>query len=760
MLREKLKNITIKDLLEDGKISKRTSNRCLYAGFESLMDILEYHKAGQEFTSIRNAGRKTCLELETLCKGYTQGLELSISENISCEEDKNSKKQNEIENLIKTNFINAIENKLINGSDILSYLNDTQKEIFEKIFNRYIEDCSVRTRNRLNTIGFENFVIEYLFTPNNTLLNIEGFGKKSLQEAADLKNKMKEELTKLIHSSEEEFSKLHLFYQKGDIILNDFVSNFYNDNNHLPMFWILEQELLLNENRSIQILVNSFPIFRDCQVQTLDEIAKKNNLTRERVRQIRNNIFNKALKITDEIIEYKNNNDALTKYFRLLQNRDDWGYILEFLQEKEIINQKSFEIQKCLKNEHCNLSFEFALQLIGYLFLDTFSLFGGFEISNKDRVWENTFLIRKEYTDIFDFEKVKEEFSQIVIDSTSDCLLDLNNYIATSQCWKQFNFDKKDEITSIVKDILLYEFGLYSENIDGNQIKIPASKKRNLSDVVYEILQTKGEPMHLEDIFIQYKKIMPEHKYTQENNANKLRPYLQKHPDIAPIKRSSTYMLKEWKHIRSGHIRDAIREFLSEQKLPQTVDAIFEYVLQYFPETNSKSVSSSMSSHDDFIKFQNGLFGLSKKEYPADYKIIDSDGERKTFEQRLTDLEKFIVENDHFPFSSSEDQEEEALNRWWNRVIKGKQIINQKQKVEVDRIKATYASFETDKNAYEWDLNYNKLKMFILENKRVPFAKGGEKFLYGWLRRAKNDFSNYRLSEEQRKKYIELAKLI
>jgi hypothetical protein len=50
--------------------------------------------------------------------------------------------------------------------------------------------------------------------------------------------------------------------------------------------------------------------------------------------------------------------------------------------------------------------------------------------------------------------------------------------------------------------------------------------------------------------------------------------------------------------------------------------------------------------------------------------------------------------------------------------------------------------------------------MFILENRRVPSVRGDEKFLYGWLRRAKDDFLNYRLREEQRKKYIELAKLI
>jgi hypothetical protein len=307
---------------------------------------------------------------------------------------------------------------------------------------------------------------------------------------------------------------------------------------------------------------------------------------------------------------------------------------------------------------------------------------------------------------------------------------------------------------------LLHEFGLYSEDIDGNQIKIPANKERNPLDVVYEILQTKGMPMHLGDIFVEFKRIMPKHKYTQEDNPDRLRSYLQRHKDITFRKRSSIYLLKEWKHIRSGTIRDAIIEFLSANDLPQTVGTITKYVLQHFPETNQKNIHSTMFSGKSFIQFKNSLFGLANKEYSSEYEIIKQEEQQKTFEQRLTDLEKFIVENEHFPFSSSEDRNEKSLCHWWYRIVNGKQIVNEKQQIEVERIKTNYADFEIDKNTYEWDLNYNKFKLFILENRRIPSAKDDEKFLYNWLRRTKDDFMNYRLREGQRKKYIELAKLI
>jgi hypothetical protein len=560
----------------------------------------------------------------------------------------------------------------------------------------------------------------------------------------DTENINKEKLQKFVEYCSDNFS---------------FAVNFYEKNGYLPMLWFLEQKLITSKNRNIDILIATYPIFQNYRYSTLESIAVKYNITRERVRQIRNYTFHCTFEITDEVIEYKKNRD-LIEYAELLQNKDDWRYILEFLQKTEIVNQESFELQEYLKKEQSNFSVIFVLQIIAYMFRDEYSLFGGIDTSNREKLWKPTYLIRKKYTDIFDFEKVKEEFSKKLVDNTTDYLIDIDKYILNSQCWEKFSFDKIDEITSIVKDILLHEFGLYVEDIDGNQIKIPANKDRNPLDVVYDILKSNGKPMHLDDIFVEFKKILPTHKYSIEDSPDRLRPYLQRHNDITFRKRNSIYLLKEWKHIRSGTIRDVITDFLLASILPQPVETITEYVLQHFPETNQKNIHSTMFSGKNFIQFQNSLFGLASKEYPAEYEEIEQEGQRKSFEQRLTDLEKFIVENEHFPFSSSDNKEEESLCRWWSRVLNGKQTINEIQRAEVERIIANYADFETDKIFYEWNLNYNKFKLFLLENRRVPSARGDEKFLYGWLRRAKEDFLNYSLTEKQRRKYIELAKLI
>jgi hypothetical protein len=753
-----LEQITTDYLCNTNQISVRTANCCIANGLDTLYKIVLSFKDNGSFLKqkIRNVGQKTCEELDELSQKYIIQLEEEIKLNDIPEEEKLQRRQEEIKNLIETDFVNAADNNLVDANDILNYFTDNQKIILRDKYDKLITTYSVRTMNRLREISFEKFATHYLFQNDSELLRIELLGKKSLKEAVDLKNKIKNEISQLINLPEEDIFKLELIRQKGEIVQNDFVFDFYKKYNHLPMFWILEQTLRKDNTRSIQILIDAFPIFKNQQILPLENIAKKFVITRERVRQIRNDVFNKTFEITNENVEYKKDSD-LIRYSELLQNKDDWSYLLEFVEETNL-NQESIEVQECLKKEQCNLSVKFALQIIAYVFRDSFSLFGGFEISNRDRVWKNTFLIKKYFTNVFDFERFIDEFADYVSKNEIEHWLDIEEFVINSQCWLKFDFDKLDIIVSIVRDILLNELYLYSEDIDG-KIKIPATKERNPLDIVYEILQQNGNPMHIEEIFVEFKRFFPEHKYTE---ASQLRPFLNRNEAISHRNRNSVWTLKEWEHIKTGTIRDAIVEFLLKNDLPQTTDDITEYILQHFPTTNIASVRASMSNDtkNRFVFFENNLFGLRSKQYPSEYKKIEQqERQRKSFEQRLTELEKFIVENEHFPFSTSQDKEEEALYRWWKRIIDGKNLVTENQRNEVIRVQQRFAEYEIDRSAYEWNLNYNKAKAFLLESRRLPFAKGNEKFLYDWLRRAKEDFQSYSLNEEQRKKYIELSKM-
>lgn len=750
MLREDLRHITINDLLNENKISIRTSNCCFNGNLDTLYDIIKLYEQGESFRTLRNAGLKTCMELEYLCKDTLSQLENNNSseESISKEELDKLERQ-KIKELINNDLFLAINNKLITPQDLISFLSPEQLNIIATKYNELIASFSVRTQNCLKPIQIDDFILYYLLAGDNCLLQIKQFGKKSLQEGIHCKQVLKEEIFKIIKLPEGYLEREKLIQNKSEWLKNDFVFDFYQKTGSLPMFWILEQELKV-ENRNIEIFIDSFPIFKNQKAETLETISKKFNITRERTRQIRNKTYTEIF----ECVGRESKNNSVKSINKLCNNKANWEYLLNAIFYDSCITDESFDIQKILDEEQCKLSVIFVLQIIAHIFSEKYSLFGGLYTSNQN----HSFLIKKELVEIFNFEKFIDDFNNYKSANAIEYDLDLDEFLSNSDCWNSvIDLVNFDNIVSVVKDILLYEFQLYS-NIDGS-ITVPATKERNPMDVLYEILQKNGEPMHLEEIFVKFKEVLPEHKYTE---ATQLRPWLQRHEAISYRNRSSVYTLKEWKHIKSGTIRDAIVEFLLKNDLPRTAEDITEYVLLYFPKTNISSIRTSMfnDTQNRFSFFGDSLFGLQSKDYPAEYgEIEQQETQRKSFEQRLYDLENFLTENDHFPFSTSDNEEEASLYRWW-RIQNKETKLSDEQKADVERIKNQYADFETEKIVYEWFYHFNDFKLFVLENRRLPSASGSEKFLYGWFRRAKDDFLNDRLNEKQRTKYAELFKEI
>ncbi len=668
MLKEELKIITIKDLLETGQISTRTANCCYNYKFNSLYDLIIWYKKFRSFFNFKfkNAGHKTCRELDKLCKTYI----------LEIEEEKES----------------------------IDILEDTVQ---------LIKKLTIQERDVLLAVS------------------------------------------NLIVNSDKRFKKI--FHKYSNYCSEDFASDFYQRHCYLPMVWILEQYIKNVNTKEIDILVNSFNIIKNHQLLTLDELATKHDLTRERIRQIRVNLFNTVFKVNGGNRE--TTNSKISNLDIILQSKRNWSYLLEVFKNSDILCHESFEVENYLKEEKCGFSNEFFLNLFASLFSTKYRIFGAYNKVNKPSDWVKTFVIRKEYAEIFDFEKLRVEFSIILMSNESDYLLSLEDYIANSQCWKRYDYTRTSSLIKIVRELILYEFCIYSEEIDG-KVKIPANREKKPIDMIYDILYQAGRPMHIDEIFNNFKIKLPNHKYTQ---ASQIRPYLQKHEAISFRNRKSVYTLKEWNHIKTGTIRDVIVEFLLDNSLPQSAEDITKFVLKYFPETNVSSVRTSILNDNQsrFAIYNKNLFGLISKEYPFGYEISEStEIQRKSFSQRIFDMEKFLIENKHFPFSSSLDKNEKSLYRWWTLIIKGTTNISQEQKTIVERILFQYSEYEVDKDVFEWNLNYKELKHFLLDNRRKPSTSEDEIVFYRWLKRANEDFHNNKLTEEQRKKFITLIKLI
>lgn len=727
---KELREISIKYLRDANLLSVQACEGCWSVGLSSLKDIVEYFQQYKSFQYIIQLDRNSSQELEKLCKNIISKTQYEES----------GTNQEEPEAYIQNNLLEGIKKGTVQAVDFFNHINPEQKKIVIGCYDSLMSNYSVRTSNRLKEIGCENFITKYLFACDATLLDIKNLGQKTQKEVIKFKHKFTKEISIILSMGKTELEISTLLQDYGAIIKDNSLYSFYNKHKYLPIFWLLEQEYkLMRSERDMNIFINSYPVFNNHKILTHTELAKKYNISNERIRQIKNNIYEKKITFKEDITK----------------NPKRWQYYKSHLADKKIIWSNGDIISRLLEKERCNFSNSFTFLILSELCKDTHEQFG--------ETWGKCALIHKSYTKVFDFKKLFEELNTLIPNNDSEHIINLDNYVLNSPHWIDFKFKKKNDVVLIVKDILLFEFGLLPQK-DGS-IKVPANKDKDPSKVVYEILKQSNKPMHLNDIFDDFKQILPNHHY---QHPSQLRPIIYKHDKITHIGRKSVYTLVEWEHIKSGTIRDCISDFLETKDLPQSIEMITQYVLQYFPTTNAKNIRSTMCSapKGQYVRFvYNGgeFFGLKGKKYSPHFVVKAN--KRNTFEQRLLDFETFVITNNHFPFLQSENTEETSLYRWWNRIISGKQQLSERQIKEVLRIRKEYAKYSmvcrnTFRNALIWHHECNEYKFFLHMNNRHPKPFGEERALYQWLRRVQYAFEKNILNAEQRIEYIELTKLM
>ena len=214
---------------------------------------------------------------------------------------------------------------------------------------------------------------------------------------------------------------------------------------------------------------------------------------------------------------------------------------------------------------------------------------------------------------------------------------------------------------------------------------MPITAKVDTVNAVFEILNDNGKPMTLGELFIEFKKRFPSHKYT---DANQLRSSLQRSDEIDAIGKRSTYALKKWTDISKGTIRSHIIEILNKSDTPLHIEKITEYVMMFYPDTNEKNVMSTIVQSDKFTRFKGSLVGLATKDYPVWYSPVKGDTLRnKTFEERLVELEAFIKEKGRLPsYNAKGDETEASLGRWYRRTIRNKSHPTPEQMEQLNEI--------------------------------------------------------------------------
>ncbi|MCF8302623.1 MAG: hypothetical protein K9I94_05040 [Bacteroidales bacterium] len=345
------------------------------------------------------------------------------------------------------------------------------------------------------------------------------------------------------------------------------------------------------DEREYFIFKQNFGYLRGKSKLTLQAIGDKYNITRERVRQISQKV---PLKLEKILSLYNTDLDFIKDYFnyQLKVKRD---FILIDGETADHINEK----------EELALTQKFYALAFGVLHRDKYHLF-----QNRLKDYENYYLVKKELAKRFDFralyDTIEEKLdSRIEADYKLPIDTLIEDFIHPDASEKYYN-----KVKSVTKRIVTEGFGIKLDRENNLLIKRNTIKK--LSEYILEILRDYKRPMHLEEICEELKKratkIPP--------NIESLRSSILSIEEIMAIGKTSTYSLKEWGEVKTGTIKNMVREYLEQTDEPKHIAEVSRYVRKY-RKTNDKNIMSNLKldKSDTFRFYKKGYVGLRSKDY-------------------------------------------------------------------------------------------------------------------------------------------------
>jgi hypothetical protein len=567
--------MTIEEIYSVEDITIRSFNVCKDNNLKDLNAILKYYNKFRTFENIRNCGSKSNKELIELCQKYI-----------------------EIENLT--------ENQMALKSIILD-LPRSHRDIINNFIESHISNLSKRSKKALTIFLKGNFEISNI---NERILTNATFNAKKIQ---NIGSKSIIEINKFIDSIKGFIKNVSIV--ENEIALGDKI--YFEKTFALPEIpieviesqsiftltdFLIKQNVIFDKNQNT-IFRKTIKIYNEQVELTIDEIAKEQNLTRERVRQKRKNCL-----------------DELFSKLQFLKRIDD-----DLFQKYGIdLNQNYIAIEGDLNHSineinNTNFSNEFISFLIYVYISDRFELVGAIEdvlvtkqFNSRERHnWSNLYLVRNHLTNLFDFNNFGNDMAKRINDKIEETYTFhfksyLNNFI------KVKSSTVISEVFPIAERIINQEFDFIIDINDNIVFKRNTIKQ--VSEYVIEALEKLGLPSKIEDI---YKLI--EQDYTKTAKSQEaLRSSMQRTSEIIYFGRSGTYGLKKWElekeGIKGGSLKDIIISFLDKKKQPIHISMILEYLKKYRGNKNERSVITNLKVDPDkrFIIYSQSFIGLKK----------------------------------------------------------------------------------------------------------------------------------------------------
>lgn len=358
------------------EFSPRTINCIRNIGIRNF--YVNYLFASQvKLLTIRNFGKKSYFELENVKQSLIDYVIRSCQDSQivkACEiEEKNIQK-------VKKHTL-----KEIAGED--------KYQLIVAKYDELLQTSSLSVRARNGICSYEGDFIEDFMHSHKDIKHLSKIGRKTAGEIQDFVDGFQSYIDEIIeHDFSEEEKSLLLMKSKYGNFVDEYACDFYSERGSLPMFHIVENILKeeLKYNNKIQFLNYLMPMLKGGIPLTLEQIAEKCNLTRERVRQI----CTKGIGYMYREIKPKKCDNLY--YYKVVSQTEDWAYLTDKFKNEVVI--KSSSVEEMLKQENCNLTVSIGLLIMLRIFDGQYCVVGNrpYDMNTRSKSsWNNSFVVKK-----------------------------------------------------------------------------------------------------------------------------------------------------------------------------------------------------------------------------------------------------------------------------------------------------------------------------------------------------------------------------
>ena len=595
-----------------------------------------------------------------------------------------------------------------------NFLSPIAHKYLEQTYRDLVESClSVRGKKYVNTC-FSHYID--ILQPSETFQALFTGKKKTLSEFIQLNQKFIKIFDRVSKLSDDDI-QLECLKRNYPFLVNkqrQFVFDFMKEHHHAPLFYLTLNYLRLSENRTNKIYCLLHGIY-DGEKKTIREIGNTMNLTGSRVGQIAKN--------------------GIDLQISPIADNDDWGYYKEIF-DIPFVYEGTKEYIRIKETEKLSIGFEQFASLLSAL------------TNYKAEVIEgHTILVNKNIINVNLSERLEN------LRNMANAKYAANTYVPIDSLLSTIPY----KVRAIVKELFIFIITrIYNITFTKNEQLYFPQNHLDIGMEIYDILDKKGKPMHIEEIFYEFKKRYPEHKYT---DPLQIKIYCYRHEHIKAVGKTSCYALDSWKGVYFGNIRDLLVDLLNESEVPLHIDYLYDRVSKHFPNTSKASITSSLADEtfQRFVEFEGGYYGLTSKDYPADYVEAPS-VQRYRFEDRFQMFKNFVDTYHRFP-SYNGSEEEASLMRWFYNVTKGGLVLTDNQAIRLDKTLTHYDKLGYPRTSieYEFLMNCQKMKEYICQYHALPTNNRASE-LFAWFRRSRDNYNSF--TDKRREYMTDLLKYI